>query len=79
MKVAISLPDKLFAEADLAAERLGMSRSGLYTQALSQFLAKLDPDPVTQRLDELADEGSSADWSGAGAGRLLIEQGSWDW
>jgi hypothetical protein len=77
MKVAVSLPDGLFAEAEAAASRLGMNRSQFYAHAIQRFLASQPPDAVTRKLDELAEElGSMA---GAEAGRRLVEQGSWEW
>ena len=77
MKTAVSLPDQLFADAEAAARDLNISRSELYARALEMFLAAQEADPVTRRLDELADElGTSA---GAEAGRRLIEKGLWEW
>jgi predicted transcriptional regulator len=55
MKTAISVPDEVFAEADRLAERLGKTRSQLYTEALVEFLIRYDPDTVTQRLSEIWD------------------------
>ena len=77
MKVAISLPDALFTQADRFAARAGINRSQLYARAIEAFLAAQDADPVTQALDELADElGPGA---GAEAGRALIDRGLWEW
>jgi predicted transcriptional regulator len=77
MKVAISIADDLFAEAEQAASRLGLNRSQLYARAIQQFLESRNADPVTNKLDELADELGST--SGVAAGRRLIEQGAWEW
>jgi len=38
MKVAISLPDRTFAEAERVSQRLGISRSKLYAQAVKAFV-----------------------------------------
>lgn len=77
MKTAISVPDEVFHEADQMAERLGWSRSQLYTFAVTEFLAHQGADPVTAALDSLADElGAAATPS---AGRALIESGAWQW
>ena len=40
MKVAISVPDRIFEQAELVAKRLGVSRSRVYTQALEEFVKK---------------------------------------
>jgi hypothetical protein len=77
VKTAVSIPDQLFADAELAARRLGVSRSKLYARALEQFLAQQETDPVTAKLDELADE--SEPGSGVAVGRRLIDQGLWQW
>jgi antitoxin MazE6 len=53
MKTAISLPDDLFAAADVLAGRLGVSRSELYATAVAEFLAKHTASEVTARLDRL--------------------------
>lgn len=51
MKTAVSLPDPLFEAADHLAERLGLSRSALYTRAVSEFLERHRGDEVTEKLD----------------------------
>lgn len=51
MKTAISIPDELFAAAEDAAQRLGVSRSELYRRALREFLAEHDVRAVTEALD----------------------------
>lgn len=51
MKVAISIPDDVFAEAEQAALRSGKSRSGLYTEALAEYLAARRDQWVTAQLD----------------------------
>jgi predicted transcriptional regulator len=77
MKVAVSLPDALFEQADEVASRLGLNRSQLYARALEQFIGLQGADPVTAKLDELADQlGSGA---GAELGRRLIDSGDWAW
>jgi predicted transcriptional regulator len=51
MKTAISLPDAVFRDAERLAKRLNKSRSELYRDALSEFLARHDPDAVTEAMD----------------------------
>jgi len=51
MKTAISLPDKLFHEADQFAQRAGVSRSELYATAITEYLARRNEAVVTARLD----------------------------
>lgn len=51
MKTAISLPDELFGQAERMAAHLQVSRSELYSRALSEFLGRHTPDRVTDALD----------------------------
>jgi antitoxin MazE6 len=53
MKTAISIPDELHRSADLAAKRMGLSRSELYRRALIAFLAMTDEMLITKALDEV--------------------------
>ena len=53
MKTAISLPDATFRRADLAARRLGLSRSELYVRALEAYLGPPSDDEITAKLDEV--------------------------
>jgi metal-responsive CopG/Arc/MetJ family transcriptional regulator len=60
MKTAISIPDKVFLSADALAKRLGISRSELYTTAVTELLSKNQGRQVTARLDAVyAEEDSS--------------------
>ena len=62
MKTAISLPDELFAAADVLADRLGVSRSELYATAVAEFLAKHTASEITERLNRIyATEDSALD------------------
>ena len=47
MKTAISIPDPIFRRAEAAAERLGLSRSELFTRAAVEFLKAHPPEDVT--------------------------------
>ena len=59
MKVAISIPDALFEEADRAAEKLGLSRSQLYARAVTKWLAEQRASRVTEALDRVYGEGTA--------------------
>jgi Ribbon-helix-helix protein, copG family len=77
MKIAVSVPDELFRRADELAARLGISRSQVYARALEEFVEVHGEDPVTAKLDELADEIEPL-VDGATA-RRLIDAGHWEW
>jgi metal-responsive CopG/Arc/MetJ family transcriptional regulator len=51
MKVAISLPDPVFSAAEKLAQRLRVSRSQLYAQAIEEYLGKRQDALVTERLN----------------------------
>ena len=62
MKIALSIPDDLFASAETLGKRLGVSRSRLYATALADFVAKHQTRKVTARLDAVyATEDSGLD------------------
>ena len=51
MKIAISMPDSLFATADKLARKLKVSRSRLYARAVSEFLDRHGADAVREQLN----------------------------
>ena len=62
MKTAISLPDEIYHSADQLAKRLGMSRSELYSRAVSLFIKAHKNEAVTEALDKIyAKEKSEVD------------------
>jgi metal-responsive CopG/Arc/MetJ family transcriptional regulator len=62
MKTAISIPDKVFLSAEKLANQLGKTRSQLYTQAVSSYVAKHQADDIVKKLNEVYDsEDSSLD------------------
>jgi metal-responsive CopG/Arc/MetJ family transcriptional regulator len=59
MKVAVSIPEDLFASAESLGKRLGVSRSRLYATALAEFLAKHQGRKTTDRLNRVYAEEDS--------------------
>jgi len=53
MKTAISLPDRIYFEAEETAQNLGVSRSALYLAALSEYLKKNSRKNITQKLNDV--------------------------
>jgi metal-responsive CopG/Arc/MetJ family transcriptional regulator len=73
MKTAVSVPDTMFRRADVAARRLGVSRSELYVRALEAFLGPPSDDEITARFDEVYGEpGAVLDPAFAAAQRAAI-------
>jgi metal-responsive CopG/Arc/MetJ family transcriptional regulator len=57
MKTAISIPDQTFDAAEQLVKRLGISRSELYSKAISSYIKEHRNDSVTEALNEIyADE-----------------------
>jgi hypothetical protein len=52
MKTAVSIPDKLFAEAEIAATELGLSRSKLIQTALEEFLKRRSDAVLTEAINQ---------------------------
>jgi metal-responsive CopG/Arc/MetJ family transcriptional regulator len=62
MKAAVSIPDPVFEAADKLAQRMGVSRSRLYSVALQRFVQEHDDEAITAKLNEVyATEASDLD------------------
>ncbi|MHB8507320.1 MAG: CopG family ribbon-helix-helix protein [Candidatus Dormibacteria bacterium] len=78
MKTAVSLPDDIFAEADRLADRLNLSRSALYRQALSEYLQRHQPGALTTAMDQAIEAvGEITDPFAAEAGRRVLQRVEW--
>ena len=53
MKTAISIPNSIFEAAERFAQRLGVSRSQLYTTAVSEYLRENRHEQITEKLNEV--------------------------
>ena len=63
MKTAISLPDSIFYAAEETARYLGISRSALYQNAVTEYLKKNNQKNITEKLNEVYDEAYNDDYS----------------
>lgn len=61
MKTAVSIPDDVFEQAELLAQRLSTSRSALYARALVEYIARHSPDRITERMNEAITDAGGAD------------------
>jgi predicted transcriptional regulator len=79
MKTAISIPDEVFRRAERAAKRLGISRSELYTKAITDFLGVRRDSAITASYDEAfgANEDDIARFRRANTTRQLLAV-EWD-
>ena len=53
MKTAISLPDRLYDEAEKTAQSLGIPRSQLFAKALEEFIEHHKRENITERLNKV--------------------------
>lgn len=56
MKTAVSLPDGVYRDAERYAKRTRKSRSQLYAEALSEYLANHAPDEVTEGMNAVVEQ-----------------------
>lgn len=73
MKTAISLPDAVFRDAERLAKRLRKSRSELYKEAVAEYVARHEPEAITEALNGLARnlDTRSDEFTAAAAARVL--------
>jgi metal-responsive CopG/Arc/MetJ family transcriptional regulator len=60
MKVAISIPDRVFRAAERISKRMGISRSQLYATAVEAYVKTLTGDDITEQLNEVYSRHSSS-------------------
>jgi len=78
MKTAISIPDSVFESAEKLARRLGISRSQLYANAVSDFIREHQYDGITKKLNEIyTEESSSLDSVSHVLQHSTLEKGEW--
>jgi hypothetical protein len=78
MKVAVSIPDDVFEEAEALAKRMKSSRSEIYSRALGEFIGHHASDRVTNLMNEVVDEiGGGPDAFTAAAARRALKKVEW--
>ena len=78
MKTAISLPDEVFHAAERQARRAKKSRSQLYAEALSEYLARHAPEEVTAAMDAAMEKlGEPTARFVSTAARRVLERTEW--
>lgn len=78
MKVAVSIPDDVFAEAEALARRLKSSRSEIYSRALGEFIGTHAPDRVTELMNDVVrDVAPEPDAFTVVAGRQVLKKTEW--
>ena len=78
MKVAVSIPDPVFNEAERLARRMKTSRSDLYARALAAYVGDHAPDHVTKAINDVVDAvGTEPDGFARAAARRALERVEW--
>lgn len=78
MKTAISLPEKVFMEAERFARRQNTSRSQLYSEAIAEYLARHSTNEVTHTMNQVCDRlGTANDKFQIKAAHQLLTSESW--
>ncbi|MCL4867611.1 MAG: hypothetical protein KJ063_01470 [Anaerolineae bacterium] len=65
IKTAVSLPDTLFAQVELVAQELQLSRSGLFTVAIEDFLRRYENRKLLEAFNAAYAEGHDEEESDA--------------
>ena len=78
MKVAVSIPDGVFAEVEDLVRELKTSRSEIYARALAAFIGTHDPDRVTKAMNAVVDAvGPAPDEFVEAAARRVLGRSEW--
>ncbi len=78
MKIAISIPQDVFAQAEQLARRLKKSRSQLYSEAVAEYTARHSPDEMIEAINQAyAEPDPETDAFVAAAARRTLEQVEW--
>ena len=78
MKVAVSIPDDVFSEAEVLAKQLKASRSEIYSRALREFLGTHAPDRVTEQMNHVIGAvGDESDEFSKRAARRVLRRVEW--
>ena len=78
MKTAISIPDKIYRDVERLSRRLKKSRSQVYTEAVTEYVARHDPDAVTEAMNRVCEAMDTySDPALSAAARRTLEDVEW--
>jgi len=60
MKIAVSIPDDLFEDAEYLARRQGKTRSKLYADAIAEYVGVYRTESITDQLNAVYEVSDSA-------------------
>jgi len=78
MRTSVSIPDEVFQKAERLARRTKRSRSRLFSEALKEYLARHEPESVTEAMNRVcAAVGNAGDAFATVAARRTLERSDW--
>lgn len=78
MKTAVSVPNEVFGAAERLARRTRKSRSALYSCAVAEYVARHEPESVTEAMDKtLARISDEPDALVSVAARRVLKRNRW--
>ena len=85
LQTAISLPERLYKDAEKTAKSLGIPRSQLFAKALEEYITKHKRGEVTEKLNEIYGKintdaqihGSGIETAGLESLRELTKNDAW--
>ena len=78
MKTAISIPDEIYSEAERLSRRLKKPRSRLYAEAMAEYLARHDPEAITEAMNKVCERvDTRPDRAVSAAARLTLRRTEW--
>lgn len=78
MKTAISIIDHVYADAERLARRTKKSRSRLYTEAVAEYVARHDPEAITEAMNRVCETlDTRSDPAISAAARRVLQRTEW--
>jgi metal-responsive CopG/Arc/MetJ family transcriptional regulator len=78
MKTAISIPDKIFEEAEHLARRMNKSRSQLFSNAIEEYVDRHSPNHETEAINNAWSEvNAKTDSFVSEASHRILENSEW--
>jgi metal-responsive CopG/Arc/MetJ family transcriptional regulator len=78
MKTAVSIPDRVYEDAERLARRTKKSRSRLFTDAIKEYVERHAPEEITDAMDRVcADLENTRDEFVSSASRRVLERSEW--
>ena len=78
MKIAISVPDDVFEDAEYLARRQGKTRSKLYSDAIAEYVGAYRTESITEQLNSVYEnEKSKVNFSLEAAQYHVLEKEEW--